>query len=129
MINSAKEFIDLRQDNDPRATHDLAHEAVWLDVIRKYPDYKEWVVHNKTIPLSILRLLAKDSDARVRSVVAMKRKCDKEVFELLARDSDEEVRHQVARNKKTPRHILDWLRNDSSPLVAEAARGRSPLGA
>jgi hypothetical protein len=124
MISSAKEFIDLRQDNDRRATHDLANEAVWLDIISQYPNYKEWVIHNKTVPLTILRLLAKDADARVRSVVAMKRKCDTELLELLARDSDEGVRHQVACNKKTPQYILDRLRNDASPLVAEAAKGR-----
>lgn len=126
MISSAKEFIDLRQDNDPRATHDSAHEAVWLEIINQYPNYNEWVVHNKNVPVSILRLLAKDPDARVRSVVAMKRKCDKGLFELLARDADDNVRHQVACNKKTPQYILDWLRNDSSGMVAEAARGHEP---
>lgn len=125
MIRSAQEFVELRTRNDARATHDEAPEFVWLEVIRRYPDFKEWVVHNKSVPPSILRLLARDPDPRVRFSVAAKNKCSPEILELLATDTDESVRARVARNKKAPAHVLESLRDDPSPLVTEAVDSRS----
>lgn len=124
MILSADEFIRLRDGNDERATHDSAPESVWLEVVRLYPDYKEWVAHNKTVPLSILRILAAEADPRVRLRVAMKRKCDPEILERLAQDEDETVRVRVAYNRKTPGHVIERLRRDPSPLVTEAVANR-----
>jgi hypothetical protein len=43
---------------------------VWLGVIRDYPDMRFWVAQNKTVPVSILGVLAADDDQRVRSMVA-----------------------------------------------------------
>lgn len=120
MIRSARDFVELRARNDVRATHDSAPESVWLEVIRDHPDLKEWVVHNKTVPVSLLRTLARDPDPRVRCSVAAKRKCPPDLLEELARDPDETVRVRVAWNGKTPSHVLRWLRDDSSTLVSEA---------
>ena len=125
MIQTAEEFVELRANNDPRATHDEAALPVWLEIIEKYPEMREWVVHNKTVPLPILRLLAKDSDPRVRLSIAMKRKCDREIFEVLSRDVDESVRARVAWNRRTPAEILWTLKDDGSPLVREALEGRA----
>jgi hypothetical protein len=125
MITSAKEFVELRDRDNERATFDSAPESVWLEVVERYPAHKEWVAHNKTVPLTILRILARDPDPRVRFAVAMKRKCDAGILERLARDEDETVRVRVARNQKTPAHILERLRNDTSRLVAEALASRS----
>jgi hypothetical protein len=125
MIHSAEEFVNLRSQNDERATHDEAPEAVWLEIIRLYPELREWVVHNRTVPLSILRILAADPDPRVRIAVAMKRKCSPDILELLARDTDETVRARVAWNRQTPAHILQSMKQDPSPLVADALMARS----
>lgn len=129
MISSAQEFVELRSRNDERARHDHAPESVWQDVVQQYPEYKEWVVLNKTVPLAVLRILARDADPRVRCFVAMKRRCDDALFELLARDPDTLVRVRVARNEKAPAHVLEMLRDDLSPEVAEAVGERmKPAG-
>lgn len=124
MIRSASEFILLRDENDARATHDEAPEDVWMEVLRVHPDYREWVIHNKTVPLPVLKLLAGDSDARIRSFVATKRKCDHDLFQLLASDPDETVRARVAYNRKAPKDVLQQLQADSSALVREALQSR-----
>jgi len=124
MIRTAEEFIKLRDANDPRAMHDKALKSVWLTVIKSYPEYKEWVIHNKTVPVSILRLLASDADPQVRFWVATKRKCDAKLFELLARDKDDTVRGRVAWNATTPLAILEMLKDDPCEDVAEVVAGR-----
>lgn len=100
MISSATEFVELRDANEPRATHDELPEDVCLEVIEKHPEYKTWVIHNKTVPISILRLLSADPDPTVRCRVAMKRKCPQDILELLAMDEDYTVRNQANRNPK-----------------------------
>lgn len=124
MIRSAEEFVELHKKNDPRATHDKALKSVWVAIIRRYPEYKEWIVHNKTVPVSILRLLARDSDADVRFAVAMKRRCPPDVFKQLASDEHDSVRERVAWNEKTPLEILMLLVDDPCDEVAEVATSR-----
>lgn len=74
---------------------------------------KTWVIHNKTVPEKILRLLANDVDSSVRSRVADKRKCPKDVLLKLAIDPAESVRLRVAYNPKVTRDILEILVNDN----------------
>jgi hypothetical protein len=124
MIATADEFVRLRGKNDERATRDAAPEAVWMDIIRKYPDMRVWVAHNKTVPASVLEVLASDSDPDVRLVVAMKRKCEPAILELLARDTDERVRERVVFNAKTPVPVLEILAKDPSERIADAATVR-----
>lgn len=124
MISSAQEFVELREQNDPRAVHDGAPEAVWREVLRLFPTFKEWVVRNKTVPVSILSDLANDADPRVRFEVAAKRKCPAKILEQLACDPDESVRLRVAYNAKTPEPLLEHLRHDPSGLVAKAVEER-----
>jgi hypothetical protein len=132
MITSAEEFVALRLSKDPtmynKAAHDSTTEEVWLDVIANYPDMKKWVAHNKTVPLSILRILADDPDPDVRVTVAMKRKCDAPLFEKLASDLNMSVRLAVAYNAKTPKEILLRLTQDSYERVAEVATDRLKQG-
>lgn len=106
MISSAQEFAELRERNDPRAAHDDAPEAVWQDVLRQFPAFKEWVVRNKKIPISILCDLADDPDPRIRVEIATKRKCPPSLLERLACDAEESVRLRVAHNAKTPLHFI-----------------------
>ncbi len=124
MIASREEFIQLRDANDPRATHDEALEEVWMDVASNCPEYRFWVAQNKTVPLSVLRHLADDADSRVRIMVAMKRKCDHALFLQLAHDQDETVRASVAYNPKTPEEVLRLMQSDPSSLVQNALRDR-----
>lgn len=124
MISSAQEFIELREQNDARAVYDRAPEAVWREVLRSFPTFKEWVVRNKTVPVSILSDLANDPDPRVRFEVAAKRKCPVKTLGRLACDADESVRLRVAYNAKTPGPLLEQLRHDPSDLVAKAVEER-----
>jgi hypothetical protein len=127
-IRSAQEFVRLRLSDDPaeynRAAHEDAPDEVWDEVIAAHPDMKPWVVHNKTVPLELLRKLAHDPDPDVRWWVAMKRKLDTELFELLAADPDPQVRQRVACNAKVPHRLLLQLADDAESIVAEAAQRR-----
>jgi len=125
MINSAEEFILLRKsetrDEYIRAASEDASDLVWIDVISRFPEMREWVAYNKTVPLNILEILARDENESVRAAVAMKRKLSPELFDLLSRDSSEEVRHRIVCNKKSPIYILKTLTNDPIMFVREAA--------
>lgn len=116
MISSAQEFVNLSSSNDPaqtwRAAHDYASLETWQEVVERHPEYRFAVAHNKAVPLEILQTLACDEDARVRTMVAMRRKLDEETRESLSRDPDEGVRMAVARNKKVNMRILQSMRND-----------------
>jgi len=125
MIESVEEFIRLRASEDQieyeRAAHDEAPGSVWLDVIRRFPEYRFWVAHNKTVPVSILEILASDSDERVRSMVARKGKLSPELVAFLAQDSCESVRASTARHRNASPEVLSALAHDSSPIVREIA--------
>lgn len=113
MISSAEEFISLRNsdlpDEQQRASQDSADVAVWLDTIDRFPEYKSWVAHNKTIPIEVLEILAHDKDAGVREKVARKRKINDKIFNLLSIDRDESVRYTLMCNTK--------LTNDQKKLI------------
>jgi hypothetical protein len=113
MIETAEEFVRLRLSSNPleqsRATHESANDDVWCDVITKYPDFKIWLVRNKMVPLTILRILATDPDPKVRREVAGKRKLDASLFAALATDPDESVRFAIMNNGKCPAHIRGTL--------------------
>jgi hypothetical protein len=76
MIDSADEFRRLRVSENPeefhRAAHDEAPVEVWLEVIRRWPDMRFWVAQNKTVPLSVLKVLVNDPDWKVRDMVLRK---------------------------------------------------------
>ena len=109
MIETPEAFVRLRTSQDPaeygRAAHDEAPIEVWMAVIAGWPDMREWVAHNKTVPLEVLRVLAADPGCRVRRAVAVKRKLDRDLFERLAGDPDEGVLHALAHNAKVPADI------------------------
>jgi hypothetical protein len=122
MIESAEEFVRLR-DSEEKAEYDRsaleeAPVSVWRDVIFRYPSYRKWVAHNKTIPLEILEELCQ-YEADVKIFVAMKRQLSNDLFVRLAADPSAVVRQQVAANKKVP---LDLLKNLSLDLDEDVAR-------
>ena len=128
VIMSAEEFVALRTSDDreqyTRAARDFAPDEVWLEVIEKYPDMKADVAQNKSVPHSILKILADDPDPAVRWWVAAKRKTDPAILAKLAKDANESVRHRVACNVKTPTWLLQELVNDEWDFVAEGARNQ-----
>ena len=125
MINSAEEFVRLRTSEDPeeyrRAANDEATIEVWQEVIRRFPDMKQWVIHNKQIQLEVLEAMARDPSASIRSRVADKRKLGAQLFDALSRDADEGVRARIAWNQKVPVEILQRLMGDEAELVRQAA--------
>jgi hypothetical protein len=129
MIRSASEFVELRSSSDPnlyrRASHDIATDEVWLEIIERHPEMRKWVAHNKTVPLHILKALAHDADPDVRMTVAMARRTEPAVLDFLASDADASVRLAVAYNAKTPPDVLARLTEDPWHRVAEAARART----
>lgn len=129
MITSAEEFLRLRTSQEQRdysraATEDVASPGVWWDIISLYPEMRVWVVHNKNVPVNVLRELADSDQEPVRIAVAQKRKCPVDVLLRLAFDDSEGVRHTVATNAKTPTHILELLLNDPWQTIRDIARGR-----
>ena len=125
MITSAEEFVALRASRlkaeYDRSAMEEAPLAVWREVITGYPDYVQWVIHNKTIPLEILEELC-ESHPESRYFIASKRKLSPELFALLSQDPDPMVRSGIALNKKAPLEILVNLLSDEDEDVADTAR-------
>ncbi len=133
-MRSAAQFVALRCSDDmdeyTRAAHDDAPLEVWWQVIEEHPDMRFWVAHNKTVPLEVLWVLARDEDPRVRSMVASKGKLDSGTLAQLATDEDDAVRMSVARHRRTPVEVLRSMLNDPWEDVREMARERlEALGA
>lgn len=128
MINSAEEFVRLRTSQDMEEYHRAAWEeapvSVWLEVIENYPDMREWVAHNKSIPHEIIEILSNDEDDKVRYVIASKRKIKTHIFEKLSRDQNESVRMSIACNPKVPKQILKSLLDDPWDEIAKRAKSR-----
>jgi hypothetical protein len=128
MLRSAEEFVRLRTSDDlaeqRRAASEKASLDIWRDVLKRFPDLKEWVAHNKTVPHEILEELAADPAAGVRCVVASKRKLRPELQSILAADPDASVRHRVACNAKCVTSVLRRLAEDNEGFVREAASER-----
>ncbi|PLK46960.1 hypothetical protein [Uliginosibacterium sp. TH139] len=126
MIVSAEEFARLRKSDDPseygRAANEEAAERVWLEMIENFPDLRQWVAHNKTVPISVLEYLSNDDNSQVRSAVAEKRKLTPVLFEKLACDPDASVRGRVANNKKCSSEALALLVEDKEAFVREPAK-------
>ena len=64
-----------------------------------------------------LRLLAADSNPKIRESVASSYNAPLDLFEKLAKDADEGVRACVARNEATPCDVLRSLADDPSERV------------
>ncbi|MGW4595772.1 hypothetical protein ACWEOA_10715 [Streptomyces sp. NPDC004457] len=128
VIESAEEFVRLRQSSDPRdyrrAAVEEASEEVWLDIIAHFPDERAAVAQNKTIPVPVMEALLTVGEPRVRFMVAMKRKLSPSLLDMLAHDEDESVRLQVARHRNATKEILESLLADSWSEVRSVASER-----
>ena len=131
MIKSADEFIRLRtskiKEEYDRSAHDTAEISTWTELIEKHPNYKKWVIYNKTVPIEILEKLTLDKDPKIRSAVARKRKITDKIFLLLSRDNDEKVRYALMCNsnltvdklKQIETTDSDWLANQLKEKLKE----------
>jgi hypothetical protein len=131
MINSAEEFVRLRisenMDEYLKAAWDAPFE-VWLEIINEYPDMREWVAHNKSIPVEIMEILAGDADDRVRFNVATKNRLPEHIQLKLVKDSESSVRKRIVYNKKTTFQVLSILLNDEDEEVRTLAKNRIDEG-
>ncbi len=64
-----------------------------------------------------LRVLATNTNPKIREAVASSYHTPEDLFEQLARDDEESVRACVARNTATPCDVLRELAHDDSPTV------------
>lgn len=123
MIKDAKEFIKLRQsenrDEQERASREPADLDVWLEVIKDYPNFKSWVIHNKTIQIEILEILCSDSNPEIRACVARKRKINDVIFNKLSNDPDENVRFALMFNTKLPIDMIKKIKIDDSKWLKQ----------
>lgn len=132
MINSAEEFVRLRlSDNIEeylKAAWDEAPIDVWLEVIGTYPEMREWVAHNKSIPVEIMEILADDADERVRFNVATKNQLPENLQLKLANDLDSSVRLRIVCDKKVTLQVLSILLNDEDEDIRVRAKNRIDEG-
>lgn len=116
MITSAKDFIRLRESDyiteQFRASYEEANLKIWIEVIETYPDFKSWVIHNKTIQIEILELLSKDINPNIRSEVARKRKINEKIKTELSKDIDENVRLALISSTKLNLEELKQIKVD-----------------
>lgn len=123
MITSAEEFIHLRKSQNPeeynRSAYEPAELSVWHDVINKFPEYKKWIIHNKTVQIEILELLSEDEDPDVRCEVARKRKINDKIFHELSQDSNESVRYALMCNTKISVELKCKIKTDDSKWLIE----------
>jgi hypothetical protein len=128
MISTAQEFLVLMRSKDPADRHRFRHDSapieVWRELITRHSFANEWVALNKASPVEILREIASDSRAAVRSTVAMTRRITEDIQEMLARDPDASVRNTLANNSKATDRILAILAQDSESFVRETAHRR-----
>jgi hypothetical protein len=123
MIKDCAEFMKLREsdnlDDQYRAGHDEADVKVWLDIIENYPEFKKWVVNNKTIQIEVLEILCIDKDSNIRAEVARKRKINDKIFSVLSHDSDENVRYALMCNTKLTIDKKRTIKVNDSKWLAE----------
>ncbi|MEK4351584.1 hypothetical protein MKX41_12120 [Paenibacillus sp. FSL R5-0475] len=132
MINSAEEFVRLRLSDNMeeylKAAWDEAPFEVWLQVIETYPEMREWVAHNKAIPIEIMEILADDADERVRFNVATKNRLPESLQMKLAKDLDSSIRKRIVYNKKATFRVLTILLNDDDEDIRVLAKNRVDEG-
>ena len=125
MIETAAEFVRLVESPDPaerhRAAWEEAPDGVWSELASGHLDMRFWVANNRTIPPSVMRVLASDSDWRVRDRIASKNSCPSDILELLSADSHDSVASVVAGHPNTPDAALHRLAHHPWAHVREKA--------
>jgi len=85
-----------------------------------------WLTINDHRTIPVLKILAQDSDLRVRTRIAQSRHTPREVLATLATDYHAQVRCRIAQNHHTPVEVLTTLAKDGDQGVrARVAHNRS----
>jgi hypothetical protein len=134
MIQTAQEFITLRTSQDvaeqKRATNEEAPLSVWQEIIATFPEYKIWIVRNKTVPVEILETLCEDKNEVIRAEIASKRKINDSIFSILSKDENENVRYALMLNKSLTKQQLQqieikdsaWLQEKYTEIMQDATQ-------
>jgi DNA-binding GntR family transcriptional regulator len=91
------------------------------------PKIRESVASSHHTPEDIFFALARDGNEGVRSCVARNASAPRDVLRLLADDPSERVRGFLAVNFAVPNDAMELLTNDSSTTVRELVRWKSEL--
>ncbi len=127
MIKSRLRTSNIQEEYN-RSAHEEAPIEVWEKVIQNYPEMKEWVAINKTVPVEILEQLSNDVDVKVRFTVAMKRKLPESLQLKLVNDDESSVRERLVYNAKATKKVLEVLSNDCENRIKERAVERLSKG-
>lgn len=96
MVRSAAQVVRMMPDGEEsdlrRFEEEDISESVGLEVLERYPDKRMALLHNRRLPISILRILAADADFRVRRAVAQHPGLDAQLIEVLSIDDYPGVR-------------------------------------
>jgi len=125
MIYTIEEYLKLAdsenaEDNKKTIDEELSQNIIRC-IINDYPERKSWLIHNKHISVETLRMLSTDNDVDVRFTIAMKKKCDREIFETFIMDPDFSVRMAVVRNNKLPLDLLKKMTEDNDIEISREA--------
>lgn len=102
-----------------------APEALWREVIRRYPELADAVAGNRTIPAAIRLTLARHPSVEARRAIAGRPDVDEPLLEELAGDPEPRVRAAAAFNPITPDRLRERLSADEVQLVADVAQRRT----
>ena len=115
----------LRNSEEPeeynRSAYDWAEDAVWHEVLDRFPEMARWVVHNKSVPHTILDRLIETGDRETRRWITSKRKLTPAQMKRLAQDPDWSVREGIADHPKILEELLLRLLRDSDHWVRRRA--------
>jgi hypothetical protein len=89
------------------------------------PRIRESVASSYNTPTDVFEDLARDPDAGVRACVAKNESAPCDVLRSLVDDESERVRGFLAVNFSAPQDAMERLADDPSPLVRDLARWKS----
>lgn len=113
----------------PEAIARILTDTNWtIEAVREaLPNFDGWakVARIQSLPATLLKRLAVDSDAWTRRNTAINHFTPISVLESLSVDSDVGVREWIARNPKTPEKVLETLAKDVADVRIAVARNQS----
>jgi hypothetical protein len=125
MIETVAEFMRLVESDDSvernRSASEDAPTSVWIELVNNYPSMRFWVANNRTVPIEVLQMLARDVNWRVRNRVASKASCPEDILALLSSDDHDSVVASVAGHPHTPSDALRRLSTHEWKQVREKA--------
>ena len=124
MIQSIDEFIrcaksDINSKDISRGTQDQFTDEVWRDLLMNYPNYHEWIAHNRYLPEWLMWAFSTSEDKDVKRTIAWRYDIPETLLRKLSGDVDPDIRRKAAWNLSCPRDVLERLSVDKSPRVRE----------